>query len=1256
MAAINFPNSPTIGDTYAANGTTFQWDGVKWKVYSLVPEDAIFNSVKLDDGTSGQAGTLSWNPDDGTLDLVMRGGSVVQQVGLEQFYNVKNQSGITIAKGTPVYVNGVVDNSGHVTVLPMIANGTIPSKRFIGIATETITNGNDGYVTSFGYVRDLDTTGTPYTQTWANGDIIYVSQTAAGGLTNVQPTSGLVLPVAVVINAHQNVGTLLVRSGPAISATAEEGVLARTALQSGDNVSELVNDAGYATQAQVTAAVAAVVDAAPAALDTLNELAAALGDDANFASTVTTSLAGKQSTLVSGTNIKTINGTSLLGSGDIATDVPPAGSNQQLQFNNNGEFGASSSLIYDGVSLKVSSGNVESLYSAGDEGGEFRLAKPQTNTVLAGDVTIDIYQNKLRIFENGGSTRGAYIDLTAASGGVGSDLLAGGGGGTWGSITGTLSSQTDLQTALDAKQASLVSGTNIKTINNTSLLGSGNITISGGSAATAVTATASDTSGNYKVAFLNTTGNTTGDYGVLHDSTSNFLYNPNSNTLSNVTLSNVSVPAVNITGTSGALSASVIPVPTTSARGGFFGISQNTTSGSSYYDNVGVGFSQSWNVGAGTYSNVAIGNSTTLSGNSYRNVLIGKNATAVFDSSNAVAVGYGTTSYTNSVAIGGGAQADLSGSVVLGRSARSQTSYCVTIGADSYTSAQHSTVLGYGARDNGYSAIVLNGNNNANTFNPSSNGFFVTGVTSGTANNVLYFDDSTKKITYGAPAGGSVALGDLTNVNITNPTSGQVLKYNGTAWVNGTDETGGGGGEEPPPADVYRSTKITPTQVSRNGSYNTIITFATAADANLVRNFLIKVSTLSTQSNKIVTFALTNNYSNRVTFDSNFQSWSSVQGSSLFIDNYYVNEPYYTSSGVDVAWYSPDFVSLNEPTVLQVNAGGITDLSTLAPGWFPHAVEFYLDYAGPNATRIRPSISPTLTPAITAFTTPTTNVGLFTVDTTNNPPSQVSPFTGISYVMFTLGKYELIDPNAPEPWYTVQNGAQGQLTGSIANPAGFSYQLFGQYDKQVLIGNSPYNGSQYFNPFNSFNNGPSIGDSWNNNQTRTFFTRAPSPSPTINYNYFDTGRGLVAAWAQSLPTNSSTVAGYLSGDDSYSNYDGRGFFGNNYSSYLTVANPTNTPPPGGTVKVKAVMVFSSPVEVALFSTYAAATGILLETFSYQDPSYGTHTRFVFFTCTNDTLARQMCVDQAPILQFSQSPGGPPFQVTHLVWAWWERTL
>jgi len=51
----------------------------------------------------------------------------------------------------------------------------------------------------------------------------------------------------------------------------------------------------------------------------------------------------------------------------------------------------------------------------------------------------------------------------------------------WGNIQGSLTSQTDLSNALNAKQATLVSGTNIKTINNNSILGSGDLSIGGGS-------------------------------------------------------------------------------------------------------------------------------------------------------------------------------------------------------------------------------------------------------------------------------------------------------------------------------------------------------------------------------------------------------------------------------------------------------------------------------------------------------------------------------------------------------------------------------------------------------------------------------------------------------------------------------------------------------------------------------------------------------------------------------------------------------
>lgn len=92
------------------------------------------------------------------------------------------------------------------------------------------------------------------------------------------------------------------------------------------------------------------------------------------------------------------------------------------------------SLVSSSLDI-LSSQNLKSNYSAGDEGGEITLNKPQTNTNITSSVTIDIYQNKFRIFESGGSNRGAYIDITACSGGVASNLLAGGGGGGSGDIT-----------------------------------------------------------------------------------------------------------------------------------------------------------------------------------------------------------------------------------------------------------------------------------------------------------------------------------------------------------------------------------------------------------------------------------------------------------------------------------------------------------------------------------------------------------------------------------------------------------------------------------------------------------------------------------------------------------------------------------------------------------------------------------------------------------------------------------------------------
>jgi hypothetical protein len=73
-----------------------------------------------------------------------------------------------------------------------------------------------------------------------------------------------------------------------------------------------------ATNASVATAVAGIVDSAPATLDTLNELATALGDDANFATTTTTAIGNKINTAN-----PTFTGT-LDGAGNSYTNLHPA--------------------------------------------------------------------------------------------------------------------------------------------------------------------------------------------------------------------------------------------------------------------------------------------------------------------------------------------------------------------------------------------------------------------------------------------------------------------------------------------------------------------------------------------------------------------------------------------------------------------------------------------------------------------------------------------------------------------------------------------------------------------------------------------------------------------------------------------------------------------------------------------------------------------------------------------------------------------
>jgi hypothetical protein len=76
----------------------------------------------------------------------------------------------------------------------------------------------------------------------------------------------------------------------------------------------------------------------------------------------------------------------------------------------------------------------------------------------------------------------------------------------WGTITGSISSQSDLQAALSAKQNTLVAGSNLKTINGNSLLGSGDLTIaSGGGSGTVTSVSVASANGFYGTVSTSTT-------------------------------------------------------------------------------------------------------------------------------------------------------------------------------------------------------------------------------------------------------------------------------------------------------------------------------------------------------------------------------------------------------------------------------------------------------------------------------------------------------------------------------------------------------------------------------------------------------------------------------------------------------------------------------------------------------------------------------------------------------------------------------
>ena len=155
-------------------------------------------------------GTVYWDNEDRskTLAVVMEdSGDIVQDIGEETFYRVKATA--TITKGQVVMFTGAVGASGGLKAAPATGLTAAQAEYIMGVATQDIANNAWGYITWFGEIKGVNTTGGA--EAWVDGEILYYNPAVTGGLTKIRPAPpNPIVIVAAVVNAASN-GILFVR-------------------------------------------------------------------------------------------------------------------------------------------------------------------------------------------------------------------------------------------------------------------------------------------------------------------------------------------------------------------------------------------------------------------------------------------------------------------------------------------------------------------------------------------------------------------------------------------------------------------------------------------------------------------------------------------------------------------------------------------------------------------------------------------------------------------------------------------------------------------------------------------------------------------------------------------------------------------------------------------------------------------------------------------------------------------------------------
>lgn len=188
-----------VGDLLSMNGGTL---GSSASYIPNVYSDAF--SLDTTAGLTAGVGQVVWNDTDGTLDVGLKGGNVTLQVGQESVFRAVNVDGVQINNGQVVRISGAQGASKLEIV--RASNDDVNAHSAIGVVTENILVGGEGYVTTYGRVRGLNTS----TLTGNEGEPIYLGLN--GELTMIKPNiPNYDVEVGYLVRKNNGNGQIFVR-------------------------------------------------------------------------------------------------------------------------------------------------------------------------------------------------------------------------------------------------------------------------------------------------------------------------------------------------------------------------------------------------------------------------------------------------------------------------------------------------------------------------------------------------------------------------------------------------------------------------------------------------------------------------------------------------------------------------------------------------------------------------------------------------------------------------------------------------------------------------------------------------------------------------------------------------------------------------------------------------------------------------------------------------------------------------------------